>query len=172
MSVSFFPSDILIMISSLLDNKSTSRLMRTGKSLKSHGDVHGYLTSLNCDLAMDMMKFMKLFSIHSNTLLSVQLRGVDDAHLWLPFYTERICFDHCVITRRINPGIQPQVKSLKITDYHRYKFKTVVKINWECFPNLEELELYVYDFVRTGLNFSQLKVQKINTYTEKTMRIM
>lgn len=174
MSLCFCSSDVLIMITLYLDNKSNCRLIRSCKSLKNHGNNHGFLTALNCDLTMDMMKFMRLFSTHSNTLKSVYLRGVDDAHLWLPFYTEKIVFDHCSITKHVNPGIQPQVKSLKITDYHRLRFKTVVRINWACFPNLEELELYVYDFNRTGLNLSKLKVSKINTCNDemRNLRIM
>lgn len=164
MSLSFCPPDLLIIVTSFLDNKSASSLIRSCKSLATHGNEHGFLTSLKCDLTMDIIKFMMLFSVHSNTLRSVQLWGVDNAHLWLPFYPERISFEHCSITKYINPSVQPHVKSLKITDYFRYKFKTIVKINWDCFPNLEELELYVYDFDRNGLNLSQLKLCAINTY--------
>jgi hypothetical protein len=166
MSLIFCPSDILIMITVFLDNKSNTRLIRSCKLLKNHCNEYGFLTTINHNLTMDMMKFTRLFSTHSNTLKSVYLRGVDDGHLWLPFYPERIILDNCVITKYINPGVQPQVKALKITDYHRFESNTVVKINWDCFPNLEILLLHVYDFDRTGLNLSQLKTCKIDTFKD------
>ena len=88
------------------------------------------------------------------------MSGIDDPHLWLPNYTQYLVFDHCSISGYLNPGRHGSVtKSLKIRDYHRYKNKQTLRVNWECFPNLEELELYVYNVDMTDIN----KLKKLTT---------
>jgi hypothetical protein len=83
----------------------------------------------------------------------------------LPKFVRNIYFDHCSISKYINPKkIMYQTKKLRLTDYHRYSNKQKLRINWNCFPNLEELELYVYDVDLSGIeNLPKLYNKKINT---------
>jgi hypothetical protein len=160
-------SDIIKDIISLLEDISRSRLVRTCKDLYIHGKVHGFVSFINADLHTNMMTFIQRFCQHSHTMKSVDIQGLDNPHLWLPHYVERLYFNHCSITNYINPGSRTNshvVKVIKLTDYHRYKLKTVVHINWNCFPNLEELELYCYDVHINGLEKLK-KLKRINIDT-------
>jgi hypothetical protein len=167
MSLLTTSSDIITIVMSFLQDKDNTKLIRTCNNLYTHGKDYGFVTFINGDLNTDMMTFMKRFSQHSNSINSVVLRSLDNPHIWLPHYVERLCFDHCAITSYINPHPRYKsymVKYLKLTDYNRYKFKSTLRINWDCFPNLEELEVYVHDVDLVGINMcKKLKKRKINT---------
>ena len=154
------PSVILSHVMLFLNNKTNTHLINTCKELHKHGKKIGYLTSIKTSVALSMMIFINNFCDHSRTLKTVEMRGIDDPHLWLPNYTQHLIFDHCSISEYLNPGRQARVtKSLKLRNYHRYKNKQTLRVNWECFPNLEELELYVYDVDMTGIE----KLKKLKT---------
>jgi hypothetical protein len=160
-------SDIITIVMSFLQDKDNTRLVRTCKNLCTHGKEYGFVTFINGDLNTDMMTFMERFCRHSNTINSVFLSSLDNPHNWLPHYVEKLCFNHCAITSYVNPSPRSNshvVKYLKLTDYNRYRYKTTLRINWDCFPNLEELELYVYDVDLVGIEKCiKLKKRKINT---------
>ena len=117
---------------------------------------------MKVDYSIDMMTFIKNFCYHLHTLKTVYMNGIDDPHMLLPHYTEHLIFDHCSISKYLNPGRQAYItKSLTLTDYHRYKNKQTLRVNWSCFPNLEELELYVHDVDLTGIEKLK-KLKKVN----------
>ena len=158
----------LSLIISFLNNKSSIYLIKTCRYIKTHGDRYGFLTSLELDYTTDTMAFIRWFSYHQETLRTVKIKGMDNPHMWLPKYVENVIFDHCSVIKRINPQKPIYVtKSLNITDYHRYNNKNTLRINWTQFPNLEKLELYVYDVDLNGLDLKTLKICKINTLTHK-----
>jgi hypothetical protein len=132
--------------------------------MNTQGKKFGYANFINANLTTNIMTFTRNFCQHSNSIKTVEIWGIDDPHIWLPHYVERIIFENCFISSYINPGEQAYVtKSLKITDYHRHNSKTQLRINWECFPNLEELELYVHDVDLTNIKQCKLlKSLKIN----------
>ena len=165
MSLINCPSDSLIIITSFLDNKSSISLMKTSQHINQHGKKFGYLTHISLGDFPDMMDFIRRFCEHSQCLKSVLIRGVDNPQLWVPRYVERLVFDHCSIPSYINPGKQGHItKSLVIRDYHRYQNKQTLRINWTCFPNLEELELYVHDVDWKDAHLlKNIKRVKINT---------
>lgn len=164
MSIINCPSNLLSIIISFLDNISNSSLMKTCKSINTHGKSYGFITSLKLDLNTDTMSFLRRFNQHQHTLQTVYIRGIDNPQLWLPKYTKHIIFDHCSVLKSINPPQTVYVtKSLKITDYHRFKFPNTLRINWLQFPNLENLELYVHDVDLTNLDLTKLKTYSINT---------
>ena len=93
---------------------------------------------------------------------------MDNPHLWIPVFVQNINFDHCSISEYLNPGKQAHItKKLRLTDYNRYKNNNILKVNWECFQNLEELELYVYDVDLTGIEKLK-RLSKININTMKS----
>jgi hypothetical protein len=110
-----------------------------------------------------MLLFLSRFFQHSKSLKTVIFRGVDEVHEWFPHFVETMIFEHCVITQ-LDPGKPVYVtKRLKLVDYFRHKYRTTVFINWECFPNLEEVELYVYDVNLNGIEgCKNLRVRKID----------
>jgi len=116
------------------------------------------------------MDFFRRFRQHSATIKTVEIKHVDNPHLWLPHLVENLIFDHCDITTYFNPGKKSYVtKKLILKDYLRHKYKTTFRINWNCFPNLEELELYVYDVNMEGIDVcKKLHTKKINTLNIRT----
>ena len=165
MSLTNCPSDVLSIITTFLYNKSSIGLIQTCSSINRHGKEFGYLIRISIDSTSDMMEFIRRFCDHSKHLKYVYVRGINNPHIWLPHYVERLVFDHCSINSYINPGKQAYTtKSLVIRDYHRYKNKQTLRINWNCFPNLEELELYVYD-VDWKNSFIMRKLKRVNIDT-------
>jgi hypothetical protein len=158
------PSDIICYITSFLENKDNSMFIQTCKNIHLHGITFGYFNYIKANLSTNMLTFIHRFNLHSNTIRTVEMHYIDDPHIWLPIYVEKLIFEHCSIPSYINPGKQIHItKSIKLTDYHKYKFKTVLRINWECFPNLEELDLYVHKVELTGIQVcKKLKSIKIN----------
>lgn len=169
MSLLATPSDNIVNVMSFLDDRTNTRLIRACKDLCKHAKEYGFVTYINADLNTNMLTFIQRFCQHDNSIKRIRVRGVDNPHIWLPHYVERIEFDHCAITSYVNPCSRANphlVKSFKLKDYHRYKFKTKIRINWNCFPNLEELELYVHDVDMTGLEkLKKLKRINIDTST-------
>jgi len=166
MSLIHCPPDIILTVTSFLNNKSNSCLMMTCYSMYVHGKTHGFLTSIKLDCSVDTMTFIRQFSQHSHSIRTVVINGIDDPHIFLPQYVENLVFDHCSI-RKMDPGqLVPVTKRLKLTDYLRYKNHNSVFINWKYFPNLEDVELYVYDVnFEDLLKLKKLKHVKINTLT-------
>ena len=127
MTLLFFSSDILSYIMNFVDDMSNSRFTRTCKTLHSHSNKHGFVKEIHANIHTNMITFIRRFHTHTNTIQKVFINRVDDPHIWLPKYTEHLNFDHCAITEYLNPGKQGYiVKSLKITDYNRYKDKTKI----------------------------------------------
>lgn len=169
MNLNNFSSDTLKIITSFLDNKSSINLITTSQSINKHGKNYGFLTHISVGNFPNMMEFIKRFCEHSQCLKSVLIRGVDDPQLWIPRYVERLVFDHCSIPSYIDPGKQGHAtKSIIIRDYHRYKNKQTLRINWKSFPNLEELEVYTHDVDwRDAHLLTNIKRVKINTCNSK-----
>jgi hypothetical protein len=162
MSIINYSPEILGFIISFLDNKTNICLIKTCKYVYNHGEQFGYLSYIKIKYGIKMMEFFYHFCKHSFYIKTVEIYGMDDPHLWIPSFVQNINFDHCFISGYLNPGKQAYVtKKLRYVDYHRYKNKHILKVNWECFINLEELELYVYDVDLSGIEKLQ-KLSRIN----------
>lgn len=169
MSLLILPSDLLSQMTSFLDDKTNTTFLRSCRHLANHAKKHGYVTYMKSTLDVSMMRFLHRFCQHSSSIKTVEIYGVDNPHLWLPNYVERLVFEHCAITNYLNPKKCIYVtKYLKLTDYNRYKYEKTLRVNWECFPNLEELELYVHSVDLTGIEkCTKLKRMIINTMEGK-----
>lgn len=165
MFISTLPSELVTNIVCFLDNKSACSLVKTCKSINDCGKEYGYLSSLKTGMNDDILTFIRTCCEQCHILKSIEMSYMDNPHVWLPFLVERIVFNHCAITKYWNPGKRASIiKTFKLTDYNRYKFKTTLHVNWECFQNLEKLELYVYDVDLTGIDkLTKLKEININT---------
>ena len=168
MFFSNIPYDLLSHITSFLDDTTNTRLLRVCKYFSEYAKNFGYVTYIKADLSTNMMTFIHRFNIHSSSINTVEIQYIDDPHIWIPHYVEKLIFKHCSVISYINPKEQVYVtKYFKLIDYHRYKYKQTLRINWERFPNLEELELYVYDVDLIGIKHcKKLKRTVINTVTE------
>jgi len=169
MSLKLCTTDVLIYIMSFSDNKSNSKLVSVCKELVNHGKENGYMTRIQADYKANMMEFLSMFCSHSKTISTVTMNGFENPHIWVPSFREKMLFTHCSFPMCLNPGKDGQnTKQMVITDYHRYKNKLTLKVKWENLPNLEELELYVYDVDMTGIDkCKKLKRVKINTSNYK-----
>ena len=159
-----FSYDLLSHIVSFLDDKTNSRLLKTCKYFAIYANKFGYASYIKAGLYVDMMTFIQRFCQHSFSVKTVEMYGVEDAHIWLPQYVERLIFEHCSICSYVNPE-KPiyTTKYLKLTDYN-YINKVTLRINWRCFPNLEELFLHIYDVDLTGIEqCKKLKKKTIHT---------
>jgi hypothetical protein len=159
------PTDIMLHITSFLDNKSNINLIETCKYLYKYGQKFGFLKSIQFNYKENYNIFLERYNIHRNTIKKIKVNGVENPHLWIPNYTETLIFSHCSIYEYINPGPRALLtKVFILTDYHRYKNHIKLRINWDCFINLEILELYVYDVDIIGIHkLSKLRQTKINT---------
>lgn len=166
MSVIYLSEELLMYVLFFLDNISNSKFIRTCKTTKKHSKIHGFLTSIvmNSPTVNDY----RIFCVHSHMLRKITIKHSIDPHIWLPRCVENIVFDHCTLSKFWSPGKDAYVvKTLKITDYLRYKTPTPLRITWSCFQNLERLELYVYSVNRDGLDkLPKLKHVKINVMNE------
>lgn len=165
MSFPLYTPDLLSTIISFLDNNSSVRLISTCQYIKNHGDNNGFLTTLKLTNTTDTMEFYNNFSKHEKSLKTLILIRIDDPFIWIPKYVERLIFENCSISCYINPGKRIYTtKVLKLKDYDRCKNKSKIRINWSCFPNLEEIELYVHDIDLNGLDkLDNLKTILIDT---------
>lgn len=162
------PSDIILYVSSFLDNKSNSRLISTCKCLNTHGKTYGYLTKLILDYKETYFSFIHKFYKNINTINTIEIKESVNPHILIPEYTHILIFSHCSINKYINPDNVVKTKVLKITDYHRHTNKNILRINWKCFKNLEYLELYIYDVELEGIEtLEKLKYKKIDTVNKK-----
>lgn len=158
MSIIDLPSDITNNIIKYLDNTSSTYLINTCKDTYTHGKNNGFVTYIKADLELNMMEFIKRFCQHSRIVTTVEIVGVPNAHLWIPEYVENLIFTRCHIPTYINPTKKVYVtKKIVLSDYNRNVHKNTVKINWEQFPNLETLELYVYKVDLTGIEKLNIK---------------
>lgn len=160
-----FSYDLLSHIVSFLDDRANSRLLKTCKYFANYANKFGYASYIKAGLYVDMMTFIQRFCHHSFSVKTVEIHGIDDAHIWLPNYVERLIFEHCSISSYVNPE-KPiyTTKYIKLTDYN-YINKATLRINWRCFPNLEELDLDVYDVDLTGIEQCK-KLKWTSIYTK------
>lgn len=165
MCINNLPTEILSYIITFLNNKTSTRLIRSCNSIHKYGQKFGYLTHLKATSNTDMLEFFGIFLEHSDCVTTVEINGVENPQLLLPRFVRNLSFNHCSISNDIDPGKKVyETKKIRLRDYHRYKNKQILRINWSCFPNLEELDLYVYDVDLTGIKeLEKLKIIKINT---------
>lgn len=159
------PKDIITYIISFLENKDTRKLINTCNFFYKHGKKYGYLTYLKATSNTDMLYFYNLFLEHYNCVTTIEINGIKNPQLLLPKFVQNINFNHCYISKYLDPGKQIyQTKKIRIRDYNRYKNKQTLRVNWSRFPNLKELDLYVYNVDLTGIKvLKKLKNIRINT---------
>lgn len=169
MFVNNSPTEIILGIMSFLDNKTNTKLVRTCKSFHNHGKKFGYLTQLKVNNIIDKIYYLNIYLEHSKCLTTIEMNGFENPHLLLPRYVYNIKFDHCSISKYLDPGKQIyETEKITLKDYHRYKNKLTLQVNWSRFPNLKELQLYVYDVDLTGITeLKKLKKININTVVKK-----
>ena len=165
LKINNLPVDIILHITSFLNNKSNINLVETCKYLYNYGKKFGFLRSIKYDYKQNYNIFLNTYNQHRNTIKKIKINGIENPHIWLPNYTETLIFSHCSINEYINPGPRALLtKVFILTDYNRYKNHIRLRINWEWFINIEILELYVYDVDIIGIDkLTKLRHKKINT---------
>ena len=139
------PVDIFTYLMKFLNDSSNSILISTCKYLYNYSKKNGYLSYLKADSNLNMMIFLNRCCIHFKTLKTIEIHSIDDPQVWLIDYVESIIFNNCYVSC-INPNKKVKTKKLKINNFlNRHKNKVTLNINWECFPELEYLELTSYD---------------------------
>lgn len=163
-NVNNLPLELMVHLMSFLDNANNYMLITTCKYLNNHSKKFGYLTYIKADNSVNMMTFLKRCCNHIKTLKTIEIHLLENPHLWLVDYVENIIFDYCSVLSTVNPGKKVKTKKIKINDHNRYTNKATLNINWEYFPDLEDIELTVHDVNINGLNNCK-KLKKININT-------
>ena len=165
------PTDCITYILSYCDNNSGASIINTCTFFNKFSKENGYATKITNNNNINDFEFIRRCILHSKTLSTINMNGYVNPHLWVPMFKENMIFTHCSFQSRIfyrekNCNV---TKRLTIIDYHRYTNKIVLRIDWDIFPNLEELILYVFDVDLNGIeNCKKLKTGKINTLKNKT----
>lgn len=152
-----YPPEILSIVISFLDNKSGSYISSTCKNLNNHCKTNGYITVMKLNYRTRKINFVRLFCKHARAIQTVFITGVNNPHIWMPRFVDTVIFRDCFISMYIDPGKSAaSTRILKIRDCNRNTYpkidKTVLKVNWSCFKNLQILDLYVYGVDMTGID--------------------
>ena len=163
------PHAIILLITSFLDDKTNINLMSTCKYIYSYGELYGFLKSIKLDYKENYINFIKHYNKHKHTIKKIEVNRIDNPHMWIPDYVETLVFSHCSIDHYLDPPSTCLfTKELILHDYNRYKNKNKLRINWECFKNIEILELYVYDVDIKGIEkLTKLRKKNIDTIISK-----
>lgn len=165
--VNYIPTDLLSIVMGFLDSKSKTNFLRTCKYIKDYFYKTGYSNFIKADMHTDMMDFIEKFHKHNKTIKTVKISCIDNPLIWIPEFKNTMIFENCTIDEYINP--EPHKKSyntvnLKITDYNRSKHNKNLRINYDKFNNLENLELCVYKSNHSESLFFCKKIKKVNIY--------
>jgi len=158
------PIEIFTYLMAFLNDSSNHLLISTCKYFYNYSKKNGYLSYLKADSNLNMMTFLNRCCIHFKTLKTIEIHSIDDPQVWLIDYVESIIFNNCYVLC-INPKKKVKTKKIIINDFlNRYKNKVTLTINWECFPELEYLQLTSYDVKINNLKkCKKLKQIIINT---------
>jgi hypothetical protein len=163
----------IIHILSFCDNITGVNIINSCKFFNNHSKKHGFATKITANYCTDSIVFIHRCILHSMTTSTIHVDGYENPHLWVPMFKENMIFTHCSFPSRIfNRHDCYVTKYLKITDYHRYKNKLILRIDWDMFPNLEELVLYVFDVDLNHIkNCTKLKSCNIDTLNKNKITI-
>ena len=168
-NINNLPLELMVHLMSFLDDANNYMLITTCKYLNNYSKKFGYLTYMKADNTVNMMTFLERCCNHFKTLKTIEIHLLENPHLWLVDYVENIIFDYCSVLSAVNPGKKVKTKKIKINDHNRYINKATLNINWEYFPDLEDIELTVHNVNIYGLNnCKKLKKININTSIERT----
>lgn len=132
-------------------NQESIALIKTCKEWKNITKNHGYIRKLSFPIQSGL-NWINTFCNHPNTIDRVYIYNQTDPHFWI-FKFPRIvnCCDCNLTTPFIpNGGTPCDTETLifrNMLDPYMTKFKT----NWELFPKLRTLIIYVYDCDVDGL---------------------
>jgi hypothetical protein len=157
----YLPQDIITFLFSFLDNTSVCYLITSSKYIYNIGLNFGYLNSLTFNYTQNIIDFIKIFCNHSKTLSTITFTNFDDPHIWLPNSVKTLIFHNCSITTQFNLPNSYKINTLIYIDHHRTH---KINIDWNKFPNLTYLILYVQHINTTDLhNLKHLKTIKLNS---------
>ena len=96
-------TDILSVIISFLNNKSSITLSQTCKKIHNHSQNYGYLSSMKANKDTDLYDFMFKYYINKNTLNSIEMHRINNPQNLITTLPEVVTFNHCVISEFFNP---------------------------------------------------------------------
>ena len=86
--------------------------------------------------------------------------------IWIPEFKHTMIFENCTIDEYINPEYYKKsykTVNLRITDYKRSTHNKYLRINYNKFSGIENLELCVYDSNHYEALLCK-KIKKVNVY--------
>ena len=156
-----FNTDLLTYMFSFLNNKSVCCFVRSCKYIYDIGLKFGYLNYIRYNFTVDLMEFIKMFCNHTRTLSTVEIRGLQDPHIWLPDSVETLIFRQCSVSTKFELPNSYKIKKIIYIDTLRSDY---IDIDWSKFPNIMYLILYVKNIKISGLhNLKKLKNIKLNS---------
>jgi len=123
-------SDIISSIISFLNDNSSICFIQTCKSIKTHGDNHGFIKKMSADYTSDMNLFIKRFCKHVKTLRRVSMNNIENPHIWLPEFVETTAFIDCSLTTKLDPCYRQKPYKVKYLVLEKCKYnENLININ-------------------------------------------
>lgn len=159
MSLTKFPLEWISYIMSFIPDKDNCHLVRSCKQFNDCSNKYGFIKNIKLDYSTNTTEFHNNFYKHKNTIEKVIMDRIDDPFLWLPQFVKHIILESCTCNSYINPRREVlETTQFTFLDRNFYIEKTNLRINWAKFPNLEYINLHVYDVNLNGIeNLKNLK---------------
>ena len=138
------PNEMIILISSFLNNKENLIFVKTCKYYKEILYKYGFLKSLYYTFPGSVVNFTRNFIQHNRTLTDIYINNGNNIHLYIlsVIWPKRLKFMNYNFNCEINPYINTNTENLYITTYQN---KIKMYINWSKFNKLKYLFLHIYD---------------------------
>lgn len=149
----YLPSELICIITCLLDNKSSCSLNKTCKKLNIITNSNGYITKMSADKTTDMSEFIIKGWKHQHTVSHIRFDEIENPHLWTPFFTRKMSFINCKFSIPLY-AINPKTTILEIIDQSSHS----IIIKWDFFKNLEMISIYTGNVCLIGIE----KLKKIS----------
>jgi hypothetical protein len=163
--------DILIYISSYLDDKENLNLIQTCKYFKNLFNKVGFLKFLKCegDKHQSIYNFMITYFKHIRTVDYIYISHIDTPQYWINNkWCKIVHLYNCYLEDKIDPLNICNTEQLIIQNIYPSKWKNKLKINWNKFPNLRILQLDIQNIDLVNIEICQnLELIYINI-NEKT----
>lgn len=144
------PNEMIILISSFLNNKENLIFVKTCKYYNKILYKYGFLKSLYYTFPGSIVCFTQNFIQHNRTLTDIYINNGNNIHLYMSsvIWPKRIKFMNYNFNCEINTDMNTNTENLYITTYQN---KLKMYINWSKFNKLKYLFLHIYDLDFTNI---------------------
>ena len=78
---------------------------------------------------------------HIKRLKFLTVYLIRDPHLWIPYWTKKVCFINCIFSCEINPREKQYATEYMCIQNNSMTHSNRLKINWSKFPSLKKVDI-------------------------------